>query len=424
MRTHKNISVELLKSVLAIYFIITLLATLIHFVIEYNYTEKHIRDELKIVAETFYPALQTALWDLNSEQIESIANGMMHLPLVYGITIVDSNHLEMVKKKDPALTKDDIKDKDLSYKCDIYQKYDNNDMFLAQLIIYSDTQAIYDRLKVGFSITVLNDFIKSLALILLFMLAFKRELGIPLQLLTQKISTLNWKSRENRKIDIEFRSKNELYFLLKKFNELLSKISSEEDKRFELIHHLNQELEQEVQSRTQELQQANEELRKLATTDFLTQLNNRIILDKELQLKFDNFARHHKVFSLIMIDVDFFKNINDTYGHLIGDSVLKEIAAIIKENIRNIDIAGRWGGEEFLIICDHTTLDGAYILAEKIRKKIQNHKFEDVDTVSASFGVAQIELEKDITIDRVLKKADDALYKAKNNGRNKTIKGV
>ena len=420
MNNNSNLSTQLLKSVLFIYFIITILVTLIHFSIEYSYTKNHIKDELQIVAETFQPALQTALWDLNSEQIESITNGMMNMPLVYGVIIRDPNNTEIIRKIDPTLSSNEFKEKDLLHTFNIHQKYNENNIFLAKVTIYSDDYAIFHRLKIGFTMIMLNAFIKSTALIILFILAFKKYLEQPLKELTKKVSSLNWHSREHRKININFKNKNELHLLLQKFNELLSNISSEEDKRFELMHNLNQKLELEVESRTKELQEANEKLKKLATTDLLTQLNNRVILDNELQLKFDTFKRHERVFSLIMMDVDFFKSINDKYGHIVGDSVLKEIASLLKENIRSIDIAGRWGGEEFLIICDETNLDGAYILAENIRVKIQNHKFAHANQVTASLGVAMIK--KEININELIKNADDALYQAKRSGRNKSIK--
>ena len=420
MNNNSNLSTQLLKSVLFIYFTITILVTLIHFSIEYSYTKNHIKDELQIVAETFQPALQTALWDLNSEQIESITNGMMNMPLVYGVIIRDPNNTEIIRKIDPTLSSNEFKEKDLLHTFNIHQKYNENNIFLAKVTIYSDDYAIFNRLKIGFTMIMLNAFIKSTALIILFILAFKKYLEQPLKELTKKVSSLNWHSREHRKININFKNKNELHLLLQKFNELLSNISSEEDKRFELMHNLNQKLELEVESRTKELQEANEKLKKLATTDLLTQLNNRVILDNELQLKFDTFKRHERVFSLIMMDVDFFKSINDKYGHIVGDSVLKEIASLLKENIRSIDIAGRWGGEEFLIICDETNLDGAYILAENIRVKIQNHKFAHANQVTASLGVAMIK--KEININELIKNADDALYQAKRSGRNKSIK--
>ncbi|MDD2789971.1 MAG: GGDEF domain-containing protein [Sulfurimonas sp.] len=420
MSYKSHLSTQLLKSVLVIYFIITILVTLVHFGIEYSYTKSHIKDELTMVAKTFEPSLKTALWDLNSEQIESISNGIMNMPLVYGVVIIDPNKVLIVKQKKEELSDEDLSKKDLSHSFLIYKEFNENNILLAEVTLYSGDFAIYNRLKVGFTMILLNAFIKSAALILLFIFAFKKYLENPLRELTGNIDSLNWKSRENRKININFEEQNELYFLKQKFNELLLKISSEEDKRLSLVQDLNQQLEKEVRIRTQELEEANEKLQRLATTDVLTQLNNRVVLDKELQTQFNIFNRYKKVFTVIMMDLDFFKDVNDTFGHQVGDSVLKEVAHIIRENTRSIDVTGRWGGEEFLIICHETDLDGAYTLAETLRRKIQTHLFQHVEHKTACFGVAQIQ--EGVDIDMLIKNADDALYEAKKSGRNKSVK--
>ena len=101
-----NLSKQLLKSVLAIYFLITFIVTLIHFSVEYSYTKSHIKDELKIIANTFKPALNTALWDLNAKQLESISEGMINMPLVYGLSIVDPNNKNIISKLDTSLSKE------------------------------------------------------------------------------------------------------------------------------------------------------------------------------------------------------------------------------------------------------------------------------------------------------------------------------
>lgn len=124
--------------------------------------------------------------------------------------------------------------------------------------------------------------------------------------------------------------------------------------------------------------------------------------------------------SLIMFDIDYFKRVNDTYGHVAGDTILKTIADLVKDNIRKIDHFVRWGGEEFLIISSETPLDKAYTLAERIRKKISGYTFNDVGKVTVSFGVT--EFKKKDTEDAFIKRTDNALYKAKKKGRNRVEK--
>lgn len=115
--------------------------------------------------------------------------------------------------------------------------------------------------------------------------------------------------------------------------------------------------------------------------------------------------------------MDFFKLINDNFGHLVGDKVLQEIANILKDNIRNIDIAARWGGEEFLIILPISSKEEAFIVASKLKENIANYTFSHGKQVTVSIGA--VELQKDYSINETISKADEALYQSKNEGRNK-----
>ncbi len=159
------------------------------------------------------------------------------------------------------------------------------------------------------------------------------------------------------------------------------------------------------------------ELEKISTTDYLTGLYNRHKLNDILKSEFHRANRIKSPFGVILLDIDFFKNINDTYGHNVGDSVLKEISNLLKQNIRVSDTLGRWGGEEFLIIVPQGDKQKEQILAKKLRLSIEKYSFITVKNITASFGVATYQ-EGD-NIDSLIKRADDALYKAKENGRNK-----
>jgi len=149
----------------------------------------------------------------------------------------------------------------------------------------------------------------------------------------------------------------------------------------------------------------------------LTQLFNRLKLDKTLISEIERSNRYQHPLSIILFDIDHFKNVNDTYGHQAGDQVSKEIAVILQSILRTTDIAGRWGGEEFLVICADTDLQGATELSERICAAIANHAFDRVGQVTSSFCVAthsQNGSEADI-----LAHADTALYRAKEGGRNR-----
>jgi diguanylate cyclase (GGDEF)-like protein len=120
-----------------------------------------------------------------------------------------------------------------------------------------------------------------------------------------------------------------------------------------------------------------------------------------------------------MFDIDNFKQINDTYGHLKGDEALKKISTNVQNHIRDNDFFIRWGGEEFLVLLQESTIDKAQKIAEKLRKVINSIEIEEVGHFSCSFGVACGLIEREMDFDKILKQSDDALYLAKNNGKNR-----
>jgi len=160
-------------------------------------------------------------------------------------------------------------------------------------------------------------------------------------------------------------------------------------------------------------------IEELSITDKLTGLYNRMKLDETMLIKVEEFKRYKTQFSIILLDIDDFKKVNDTYGHDVGDYVLKEIAKALKINLRITDIIARWGGEEFLIICENTSLNDAKIVAENIRKLVEDIKFEIVGRETISLGV--VEFNNTDTINTIFKRADEALYEAKKTGKNKVI---
>ncbi len=158
-------------------------------------------------------------------------------------------------------------------------------------------------------------------------------------------------------------------------------------------------------------------LERLATTDVLTKAYNRTKSEEILGREMERVKRYNHPLSMAIFDIDHFKKVNDTHGHIVGDNVLKCVATIVKENIRKIDHLIRWGGEEFVIVDPETDLRRAEALAERIRKVIENYPFDRAGKVTVSFGVTQFK--EDDTEDTFIKRADDALYKAKKNGRNR-----
>jgi diguanylate cyclase (GGDEF)-like protein len=177
----------------------------------------------------------------------------------------------------------------------------------------------------------------------------------------------------------------------------------------------------EIMAANQAMQQQNQVLETLSITDSLTGLYNRSKLDAILNDQLARFKRTQRAFTLLMMDIDHFKTLNDTYGHITGDEILAAVARILVQSIRSIDYAARYGGDEFIIILVETSSDLALKTAERIRSQVENMRYSSHDltiAVTVSIGIVQCQSD-DTTPTAVFARADSALYKAKHAGRNR-----
>ena len=164
-----------------------------------------------------------------------------------------------------------------------------------------------------------------------------------------------------------------------------------------------------------------DELERLANFDSLTGLHNRRAILHRLDEHIKQVRRYEGELSLIMLDIDYFKKVNDQYGHLIGDEVLENVAVLMQQNVRNTDSVGRYGGEEFIIVLSETDLSSALIVAERLRNAIEAAEMRDSEGnmfgITVSQGVSSYKPGEDKQ--SLISRADDALYRAKQNGRNR-----
>ncbi len=246
-------------------------------------------------------------------------------------------------------------------------------------------------------------------------------------LLTHKLGSLTKvisKFKESGEYSyVEISGSDEIATLSRAFNHMGNKINDYID-RIESDKGL---LEVRVAERTKELEDAkqkmaevNSRLESMAITDHLTGLFNRIKIEESMETEYLRRLRYRTSFSVVLLDIDKFKNVNDTYGHDVGDSTLVTLSKILSNHVRKIDIVGRWGGEEFIVVCPDTDINGAAILAENLRKEIEKSEFDIVGTITCSFGIA--EMHDDEMLKELIKRSDVGLYLAKAQGRNRVVR--
>lgn len=186
-----------------------------------------------------------------------------------------------------------------------------------------------------------------------------------------------------------------------------------------ILRPMNAEIEHQtkkLKDYSLKLEKLNRLYEELSVTDQLTGIFNRRKIDETLRYELERAKRYDTPLSLMMLDIDHFKQVNDTHGHSVGDTTLKEFTGILSKNIRTTDLLGRWGGEEFIIVLPDTTLEHACVLAERIRTDVESHTFPTIKTKTCSLGVTSFQPQD--SAESIIERVDTALYEAKNNGRN------
>jgi two-component system, cell cycle response regulator len=213
----------------------------------------------------------------------------------------------------------------------------------------------------------------------------------------------------------ELRMRMKTHLELKKSRDKLK----ESNENFRKANEELNEANETIKLKNSQLKEVMGKLEFSSMTDPLTGLfNRRHIMDK-IEEEASRFKRGNKEFSLIIADIDFFKKVNDTYGHDCGDYVLKQVSGIILESVREIDFVARWGGEEFLILIPDTGIEGGRVLADRIRMNIEKYSFQYNEiqlSLTMTLGVSIFDGTS--TIDEIIKKADNAMYEGKKSGRN------
>ena len=248
-----------------------------------------------------------------------------------------------------------------------------------------------------------------------------RKISYPLEVLAQGADEI---SRGNFGFTLDLSANHEIDTLALSFNRMSVKMKDQREVLLRQISLLEAQ-KQEIATQNEELAEANARLEQIAITDQLTGAYNRRYIMREIEQELSRSVRHNLPISITMIDIDNFKDINDTHGHQVGDEVLKEVVQVLSSSIRTSDLLGRYGGEEFIIIAPLTGQQEALILAERLRDTVSKWPFETTYgfiKLTISLGVAtydgKTETCQSAILEQLLAQADTELYKAKAAGRN------
>lgn len=414
-----RISRKLLRVVFVLYLALTITMTIFQFSAEYVRIKKTLLDELYLLCKNIEQPITANLWQFDTHQLNTLANAMINMPAVEGVDIIDTKNQPIVELRTYSESTKPLSlfsiDQALKWKAS------NQEIALGHLRIYSSSSVIFDRLVFSFTLIIINAVIKTVVLWYLFLWAFKRFLSTPLQRLMVQVDQIQLEDISKQRINLEITDHNELRTLQEKINTMLATIEydrklmvTNEEERLAL-------LEAEVVSRTQELMSLNNKLSKIALTDELTGIHNRRSFFEKAQNLTDLAMRQQNPLSLLTLDIDYFKKINDQFGHGIGDTALRHFSHLIAANLRETDLFARIGGEEFAILLLDTNQQDAILIAEKLCSLINQTPLQVEHhclNMSVSIGVVERQ-QHETQVTQFFKRGDDLLYKAKHNGRNR-----
>jgi diguanylate cyclase len=414
-----NLSQKMMRVIFSIYLVVTLLITSLQFLSEYLKTQDAIVSELQQLEATVRGPISTSLWQYNRNQLDSLTSGLIQMPIIEGVDVLDQNSQSIISKRfyDSSSVPLSIFDSTSALSWTL----NGESIPLGTLVLYSSSGVVLERVWFGFALIAITAFIKLTVLFWLFIWAFDRYLATPLRELMSQVNEVQLSTSISKRIHLSNAENNELSQLQEHMNNMLFAMSSDRERLLEDEQAKRDWLENAVAKRTEDLQILNEKLKLLATRDSLTDVLNRGSFFETAQQLLVLSQRQKSTASFILMDLDFFKRINDTYGHFIGDKVLIHFTQTLQGLLRKSDLLGRVGGEEFAIFLPDTGLDAACQLADKIRQTISDAALEVEDktvTYTVSLGVESSEPE-DQSIDELFKRADLKLYGAKDKGRDR-----
>ena len=421
---------RLIVTIFSLYFIIAVLVSVVHILFEYKNIRNQIELDLKSIHTSSANSLSAAIWNFNSEQVVKLVDGLLTLQFVSGVEIHHNNDGLNVAKGDV------YNRSSILYEGPIIYGDGTTDRTMGILKLTSSQSIIVDRIRINVIFIIANAFLKTFFLSIIIFIIGYRIIGKPLDELFRSVSRLDFDNVaqiERSKIELDekfFKHKDELTFLILAYNKTLDKLVSRttqrdqartelEEKNMSLKHSVNEKT-LALQEKITELNGMNEKLAILASTDPLTNLLNRRCFFERAEQELSRLKRNNKQAAVVIVDIDFFKVVNDKYGHPAGDAVLTVISKILKNSVRQHDLVSRFGGEEFAIFLSDVDMEKSIMLAERMRKNIAEQQViykGDIIKSTASFGLSMLTSDSQ-DINSVINDADKLLYEAKASGRN------
>ena len=415
----KNLSQKMMRVIFSIYIGVACLITGAQFLTEYLQTQDSILNELKQLEATVRGPISASLWQYDYNQLDVLISGLMKMPIIEGVDILDKNGKNIISRRSYDPASPPLSMFDTTSKMDWELK--DKAIPLGSLTLYSSSEIFLDRVLFGFSLIAITAIVKLSILFWLFIWAFDRYLATPLKELVSQVDDIQMNQNISKRINLPDLDDNEISQLQDHMNIMLSAMESDRQKLLEDEQSKRNWLETAVEKRTEELQLLNQKFKYQATRDSLTGILNRGSFFETAQQLLDLSKRQNSTATFVLMDLDKFKLINDTYGHSTGDKVLVHFTQTIQTLLRKSDLIGRLGGEEFAIFLPDTEIDAAFQLADKIRETVSNSTIE-LDGLTVAYTVSlgiDSSMQTDHKIDELFKRADLKLYGAKDKGRNR-----
>ncbi|WP_298956428.1 GGDEF domain-containing protein [uncultured Methylobacterium sp.] len=415
------------------YVLVAVALTGVQLAFEYRSAQRRLLADVAAMQRTFSPGLEDALWRFNLDVTRGILSGIREIPAVVAVEVRDEAGRRIASagrtgdddhppraggeggldRLARALGAPVSRTFPLVHVDEAGRRHP-----VGAWTVHSDTALAVEQVRNTLVVILVNSAIKSLMLWLIFVVVVRRMVGRPLSQVRAFLEDLDGDGLGQRPFVLATRGRHEFHALTDALNGMVAKLRrSFEDNETLMrdLRQMNATLQARVAERTRELEV-------LATTDRLTGLSNRRGLDEAVAAEALRARRPGGGFALILADVDHFKAINDLHGHRAGDEVLAALSAALRAGIRADDVLGRWGGEEFMVVCPDTGLAAAAALAEDLRRRVEATRLPGVGRRTCSFGVAA--LTPGESVESLVARADAALYRCKRQGRNRVEAGL